>query len=815
MFKSRITCILVTLLLVLALATGASAAAKLVLKAPQAPGHDNLDIGTHFNVNFYLGTGTTALGTHAALLPAESGPRQNVYQINTFGAYSYLTGAVSGTNTYAVRQAVYFTQADIDEGKTIEMEIMTGRRSTNGLYDANSTYTMPAYNLITYGGVLGTFGTLTGFPEGGLKTPMFTKPTEYGRFQFSKQEDVEEFCKEIAAKSPNAYYFDLADAIDDATGLPFGKSPNYGFGMPLVIVTTTKIPAKATFEEAAKIIRESGKPTFLHQGQIHGNEPSAGEGAKAMLLEMVGEYGKKYLGKVNYVCVPRYNNEGASRNNRASSIESSLQVVDMNRDHLRLRALEVRQVHKAFLSIMPEVGMDGHELGSYSYGTSASSATRQAGTTTGNGIILSSGHDLEITPSTSLNNPSADQIDLADFYAYNAHTDARNTGFFTAHYGQTANNSIGRAWMGLMGSISVLCETRGQNIGVHMQRRAYSQLTVAKSLLETLYDDAANTKAVVAAARASAVEMGKTFDPERLVHLTQTSSNAKQTRYSVGARTFDLLGNPIGTDSRANMYTGSSRNRPRPTAYIVPKGIQSFHYPAGNLTVSAATEYRINYDYLLDSMKRNGIEFYEIAPGTTENVRKYYRSSTTNTTGSGVQADLRAAADVVFEHGAYVIPVDQVAGAVVTALFEPDVSEANAYNASVAQSDTDNNTVGLVLITHAISPSLEYAARDYPYYRLEQDNPREVLPVPYAEAEAFVKKLIGNKNELNIVVFEYYGNGELKDVFEKTFSIDNNAADYYIVGPYKVYVDTKGNVQIRDCKIVENVSPKKLSLVKF
>ena len=66
---------------------------------------------------------------------------------------------------------------------------------------------------------------------------------------------------------------------------------------------------------------------------------------------------------------------------------------------------------------------------------------------------------------------------------------------------------------------------------------------------------------------------------------------------------------------------------------------------------------------------------------------------------------------------------------------------------------------------------------------------------------ASVKKLNGNKNDLTITVTETYEDGKVQS-FTKTFSINNNAADTYALGPYKVYVDTKGNDQIRECKIV-------------
>ena len=70
------------------------------------------------------------------------------------------------------------------------------------------------------------------------------------------------------------------------------------------------------------------------------------------------------------------------------------------------------------------------------------------------------------------------------------------------------------------------------------------------------------------------------------------------------------------------------------------------------------------------------------------------------------------------------------------------------------------------------------------------------------DVSAFVTKLNGNKNDLTISVTEYLRSGAV-NVIIQTFSINNNAEGTYQVGPYKVYVDTKGNVQIRACYFVE------------
>jgi len=70
-----------------------------------------------------------------------------------------------------------------------------------------------------------------------------------------------------------------------------------------------------------------------------------------------------------------------------------------------------------------------------------------------------------------------------------------------------------------------------------------------------------------------------------------------------------------------------------------------------------------------------------------------------------------------------------------------------------------------------------------------------------ASALASVDKLNGNQNKLNIWVDELYSDGSADQQYS-SFTINNNAAGNYGVDAYKVYVDTKGNTQIRACDII-------------
>ena len=72
---------------------------------------------------------------------------------------------------------------------------------------------------------------------------------------------------------------------------------------------------------------------------------------------------------------------------------------------------------------------------------------------------------------------------------------------------------------------------------------------------------------------------------------------------------------------------------------------------------------------------------------------------------------------------------------------------------------------------------------------------------PLYFVEASVEKLNGNQNRLTITITEFYPGGT-ENVITQSSMIKNNAADTYIVGGYSIYVDTKGNIQIRQCEVV-------------
>ena len=78
----------------------------------------------------------------------------------------------------------------------------------------------------------------------------------------------------------------------------------------------------------------------------------------------------------------------------------------------------------------------------------------------------------------------------------------------------------------------------------------------------------------------------------------------------------------------------------------------------------------------------------------------------------------------------------------------------------------------------------------------------ELVTVERYEISVEVEKLNGNQNKLIITITEYLSNGTT-NVITASILIDKNSAGTYDVGGYKIYVDTKGNTQIRDLYVFE------------
>lgn len=504
----------------------------------------------------------------------------------------------------------------------------------------------------------------------GYKSPAFTG--EHAAHRVTSQDELMAFLQDRDAKCD---YMHLYSA---------GTTPNYHYDLPLAIFSQTEIPAGATLEEAAQLLRANGKVNIWYQTQIHPNEPAAGEGSLVVIDNFIDDPSvAALLDTVNLIIVPRINPDGSYLFSRAT-----YDGYDMNRDHMALKAGELAQLHTAYRLFMAEVVMDGHEFDFYGAFESWYDMTPQPYT--------GDADDLETTPATSLNDDPAVTALALKMCAY-TFDQAEDAGLRVNHYGTTVNNPIGRAYFGLYNCLSFLVETRGIGAGkTTFERRVFSQETAMMSYITYASQHAQEIKETVAAARAAVIEQGKTFDETELLALHQVASGNTQTEYDGNRVRYNLDGSLKDENrNKLNLNDTIVRGRARPAAYVIPKNIA-------------------NLDKILYILDNQGAEYYDLEPNSSANLKQYYYVDeyTYNERKMGFTADLRDEAKTVFENGAVVIPMDQVAGNVIAMLMEPDVNDSNGYDGSLVQ-------YGVI--------AYDEATNNFPIYRYEGDNPRTVL----------------------------------------------------------------------------------------
>ena len=247
------------------------------------------------------------------------------------------------------------------------------------------------------------------------------------------------------------------------------------------------------------------------------------------------------------------------------------------------------------------------------------------------------------------------------------------------HYGTTTTNPIGRAYFGLFNCLSFLIETRGIGAGkTNFARRVYSQETAVKSYLSYAAnpDNIEKIKTTVAEARQEVVDKGRTYDADDILAIYQTKSGEtrspyKDDRYQINLKTNELI--KSAEDQTENLEDTIARGRVRPTAYVIPADLPEIE----------------KILYILDNQ---GADYYKLDAGSHATLQQIYCvGKFDGLTGynaeneKNIVADLRDPAEVTFANGAYVIPMDQVAGNVIAMLMEPDVTNSLGYDGTLFQ----------------------------------------------------------------------------------------------------------------------------------
>lgn len=447
-------------------------------------------------------------------------------------------------------------------------------------------------------------------------TPQF-KPGRPGRHQQTTNEEMLEFVENLAKDNPNMHIFSL------------GKSPKYGYEMPLVLFTREDVAGK-TLEQAAEVIRQNGKPTVQYAAQCHSTEPCSTEGALAMMVSLSGDFGK-VLDAVDIYIIPRINLDGAYHMIRTSPTTKE----DLNRDYLRTHNVEIQRVISVYNLFRPEVCIDGHEK-YHRYNITGPDVCTDVGVQTGAG---------------ALNHP-AEMTEMTMKMALSALEKAKSLGLrsnFFSNLASAAGGAAGSSYFGTRNSLSFLIETQGISWGMNcVERRVMSQYAIASALIEYTVEHSVEMMAMVQASRDFMKKSNPIYLEEKLFVL-EHGSTVTGTWYG------PLVHVPSGEVVEENHaiqhkeHTEAVATRPRATAYVIPMGL--------------STEAEI-----LRVATIHGAEPYKLPAGATVNLKRYIK------TEKGF--DITQEQPVTLEEGAWVFP-NTVDSAVLNVIMEPDFNPGN------------------------------------------------------------------------------------------------------------------------------------------
>jgi len=448
-------------------------------------------------------------------------------------------------------------------------------------------------------------------------TPQF-QPGRPGRHRQTTNEELAAFIEKLAANNPYMHIYSL------------GKSPKYGYDMPLVLFTREDVTGK-TLEQAAEVILRNGKPTVQYTAQCHSTEPASAEGALAMMVSLCGDYGK-VLSAVDLYIIPRINLDGAYEVTRKSPTTGE----DMNRDYLYLHNVELRPVIGVYNLFRPEVCVDGHEK-------------FHRFNCTGEDICT----DMEVqTGAGALNHP-AEMTEMTMKMALSAMEKAQSLGLrrhFYSKLASAAGGAAGSSYFGTRNSLSFLVETPGQtNWGMCcMERRVLAQYVLASSVIDYTVAHADEIVKLVRDSREFKKATNPVYREDKIFVLEHGSA-------VTGALSNPLLHVPSGEVVEANHtddykeHTEALITRPCATAYVLPAGL-----PQEEEILRVAGDHAIDH--------------YCLRAGSTVSLKQYVKTEEGFT--------ITEEQPVTFENGALVFP-NTVDSAVLNVIMEPDFNPAN------------------------------------------------------------------------------------------------------------------------------------------
>ena len=555
----------------------------------------------------------TGLSDGVAVSPSyiADGEIKSYYYKDLSGYYRYIA---SGEGYYTITKNIYMT--DAKNAVLTEVDATPGKMAGTGWeVDYATHYTDEAAEQ-----------TMELTPEMREKyadvftTPNFT--SQNAEHQMTTQSQMEAFIQSLDTAEDDMYIYSV------------GKSQK-NRDIPIVFFTRTDLSAATTLDEAAAIMGQD-KPTILYRAQVHGNEPSACEGALAVIQRLDGAYGESVLDKVNVCVIPRINPDGAYNYDRR--LQNN---VDGNRDNLRLTTPEITAFMHAYQVIMPELVLDGHEY----------NANAQRSYLTPGDVLVSVGY----TPANG-----AEYTDLSLDMMFNTFDTMTENGMDYRYYSNWMNGSDANvmcSFMGRQGTLAMLLEVRGIDYGLnHYERRVLAHVVSAESAITYVAENAGTVQKVVDGERQRIVEQGSIYSEDDQVVLDVGSSTHPE--YDISQVWTYQSGTQVQNTLTPSASDVVLRSRIAPTAYVIAAG-ESYTQT------------------VLELMDKHGISYEFLPAGTTVLLQQY--------TGMVTEAGLTEEKPVVFENGAYLFYKNQVRGITLSMLMEPDVTDLATYKGTLAQ----------------------------------------------------------------------------------------------------------------------------------
>lgn len=261
------------------------------------------------------------------------------------------------------------------------------------------------------------------------------------------------------------------------------------------LIDTTPSGRKIFLTKISKYNDESDKLKVFIIAQQHGNEPSGKEGVLLLINSFAKDSLIYLLDSLDIFILPQANPDGSDMNKRRTADN-----IDMNRDHVLMKAPETRAIQKIYNKFLPHVTVDIHEYNPYRKSWIDFGYIRQFDEQFGcvtnpnidRGLYYFSKKEVVPFIRKYINSKGF------SFFEYTLGFLPENERFRHS----TVDINDGRQSFGIQHSLSFIIEgLNGKDSIYNIERRARGQHTAALALLEFCYNNKSKIEGMVKSAR--------------------------------------------------------------------------------------------------------------------------------------------------------------------------------------------------------------------------------------------------------------------------------------------------------------------------